>query len=62
MLAVEMDVKPRNLNFAKVELKGGINREGAFIRINTVHQNEGLLIYFNKWLFIHIQREILQHI
>ena len=37
MLAVERDVKPRNMNFAKVEKGGGaINREGAFITINTV--------------------------
>ena len=36
MLAVERDVKPRNMNFAKVEKRGGINREGAFITINTV--------------------------
>ena len=31
---------PRNMNFAKVEKRGGgvsIIREGAFIRINTVH-------------------------
>ena len=34
VLAVERDVKPRNMNFAK--LQGGINREGAFIRINMV--------------------------
>ena len=31
MLAVDRDVKPRNMNFAKVEKRGGaINREGAF--------------------------------
>ena len=36
MLAVEMDVKPQNMSFAKVELGGGINREGAFVQINTV--------------------------
>ena len=38
MLAVDRDVKPRNMNFAKVEKTGGggINREGAFIAINTV--------------------------
>ena len=38
MLAVDRDVKPRNMNFAKVEKRGGggINREGAFIAINTV--------------------------
>ena len=37
MLAVERDVKPRNMNFAKVEKGGGaINREGAFITKNTV--------------------------
>ena len=39
VLAVERDVKPRNMKFAKV-VRGGrggaINREGAFIRINTV--------------------------
>ena len=39
MLAVERDVKPRNMNFAKVEMRGGgaINREGAFITINMVY-------------------------
>ena len=39
MLAVDRDVKPRNMNFAKVEKRGGgaINREGAFIAINTVY-------------------------
>ena len=36
MLAVERDVKPRNMNFAKVERGGAINREGAFITKNTV--------------------------
>ena len=38
LVTVERDVKPRNMNFAKVEKRGGggINREGAFIRINTV--------------------------
>ena len=41
MLTVDRDVKPRNINFAKVERGGGggwgsINREGAFIAINTV--------------------------
>ena len=40
MLAVDRDVKPRNMNFAKVEKRGGgggaSNREGAFIAINTV--------------------------
>ena len=43
-MAVERDVKPRNMNFAKVEKRvgGGINREGAFIRINTV-------ICFQPW-------------
>ena len=40
LVAVERDVKPRNMNFAKVEKKGGINREGAFIRINTVIEDE----------------------
>ena len=32
MLAVEMDVKPRNMKFAKLEKRGGgvaINREGG---------------------------------
>ena len=40
MLAVERDVKPRNMNFAKVEKRGGgaINREGAFITKNTVYK------------------------
>ena len=31
MLAVDRDVKPRNMNFAKVE-----KREGVFIAINMV--------------------------
>ena len=45
-MAVERDLKPRNMNFAKVDKRGGgvcvcvcvcvINREGVFIRINTV--------------------------
>ena len=33
MLAVERDVKPRYMNFAKVETMGAINREGAFVWI-----------------------------
>ena len=37
MLAVEMDGKPQNMNFAKVDWRGGAtNREVALIRINTV--------------------------
>ena len=36
VLAVERDVKQRNMNFAKVDRRGGTNREGALIRINTV--------------------------
>ena len=37
MLAVDRDVKPRNMAFAKVTRRGGaFNRKGAFIRINTV--------------------------
>ena len=39
MLAVERDGKPRNMNFAKVDRRGGggaTTREGALIRINTV--------------------------
>ena len=37
MLAVERDVKSQNMNFAKVNRRGGVtNREGALIRINTV--------------------------
>ena len=41
LLAVERDVKPRNMNFSKVEKRGGggggaINREGTLVRINTV--------------------------
>ena len=36
MLAVEKDLKPRNMNFAKVERMGEINREGAFVWIITV--------------------------
>ena len=43
LLAVEMDVKPQNVNFANVEKKGGgggvINREGAFVWIDTVPLN-----------------------
>ena len=36
-MAVERDVKPQSMNFAKVERGGGaINREGVFIRINMV--------------------------
>ena len=36
MLAFERDVKSRKMNFAKVKREGGlINREGAFVRINT---------------------------
>ena len=38
LVAVERDVKPRNMNFAKVEREGVINREGAFIRINTINR------------------------
>ena len=38
MLAVVRDVKSRNMNFEKVDRKegGAANREGAFVRINTV--------------------------
>ena len=37
VLAVERDIKPHNMNFAKVDRRGGAtNREGALIRINTV--------------------------
>ena len=36
MLAIERDVKPRNMNFVKVEGGGGGDREGAFVWINTV--------------------------
>ena len=37
MLPVERDVKPRNMNFAKVDRRGGAtNREGVLIQINTV--------------------------
>ena len=38
VLAVERDVKPQNMNFAKIDRRGGgaTNREGALIRINTV--------------------------
>ena len=39
VLAVERDVKPRNMNFANVDRRGGTNREGALIRINTVYPN-----------------------
>ena len=49
MLAVDRDVKPRNMNFAKVEKGGGggtINREGAFIAINTVY------IYWLSYSFL----------
>ena len=39
MVAVERDVISQNINFARVDRRGGgeINREGAFVRINTVH-------------------------
>ena len=31
------DVKPRNMNFQRLRRRGGgINREGVFIRMNTV--------------------------
>ena len=39
VLAVERDVKPRNMNFAKLQRMGGINMEVVFIRINTVNTN-----------------------
>ena len=41
LVAVERDVKPRNMNFAKVEKMGGgeINREEAFVRIYTVSKD-----------------------
>ena len=42
VLAVEMELNPRNMNFTKVVNSGGgggaINREGAFVWINTVVQ------------------------
>ena len=37
MLAVERNVKPRNMKFAKLQRRGAINRVGAFIRTNTVN-------------------------
>ena len=37
VLAVERDVKPRNMNFAKVDRRGATNREGALIWINMVY-------------------------
>ena len=36
MLAVERDIKPRNMTFAKVERRGASNRKEAFIRTSTV--------------------------
>ena len=43
VLAVERVVKPRNMNFAKVEGGGGwggrLIGKGPFVRINTVTQN-----------------------
>ena len=39
VLVVERDIKPRNMNFAKVEGGGGggtINRKGLFVQINMV--------------------------
>ena len=38
MLAIERDVKPRNITFAKVDrrVEVAINREWAIVRINTV--------------------------
>ena len=40
LVDVEGDVKPQNMNFAKVEKRGAINSEGAFIRINMVGPRE----------------------
>ena len=42
MLAVERDVKPRNVNFAKVEGGGGGgggNREGTFVPFQSKSQS-----------------------
>ena len=36
MLTVERDVKPQNMNLAKVGKRGLINREGSSVQINTV--------------------------
>ena len=54
-MAVERDVKPRNVNFSKIEKggggggggggEGGGKREGAFIRINTVVFIHILILY-----------------
>ena len=36
MLAVDRAIKPRNMNFAKVDRRWVTNREGAFVWINMV--------------------------
>ena len=42
MVAVERDVKTRKYELCKgSEERGGINREGAFIWINTVSDGQG---------------------
>ena len=43
MLAVERDVKPRNMNFAMVDRRA-TNKEGVLIRINTVIVNFNYII------------------
>ena len=51
VLAVERDVKPQNMNFAKVDRRGGggvTNREEALIRINMVSQICLFSIHFLK--------------
>ena len=45
--------KPRNINFAKVEKRGGLNRVGAFITKNTVFNNLMLGMYQLSLLFVH---------
>ena len=44
LVAVERDVKPRNMNLAQVEKggEGAINREGAFIRIIMVSKENNI--------------------
>ena len=45
VLAVERDVKPRNMNFAKVDRRRGVtNREGALIRINMIYRIHEMLL------------------
>ena len=57
VLAVERDVKPRNINFAKIDRMGWvINREGVFVWINTVYVLPKLIL--KQYLI----GELLKHI